>query len=112
MPTRTRKKNSVKKRHSPTNKAAATNPVNKPGFGTTVPDEPARISISVRRLVIQRPEITFSEITDALINLGWERPEIIRRWSTITTLRSDALAILNLARKHGWVMRGKTGRAR
>lgn len=62
-------------------------------------------------MIVQRPEMTLGEISDALINLGWEEIEITRRWNTIGTLRSDALAVLTLARAHGWVMQGKTERA-
>jgi hypothetical protein len=67
------------------------------------------ISDSVRRIVVQRPPLTLSEISLALVEFGWNRIEIAKRQSTIATLRSDAVSILTLARQHGWVMNGKAG---
>ena len=113
MPTKMQKRSSSKKRRVPLHDTVSTpSPANQSKINVAIPNKPTGISTSVRRIVVQRPETTLGEISDALIELGWDKFEIIRRWSAISTLRSDALAVLTLAQQHGWVMQGKLGRAR
>jgi hypothetical protein len=68
-----------------------------------------RISYSVRRIVVQQPEMSLGEICKAMIGLGLDEIEITRRLSIISTLRSGALAVLTLARQHGWATRRVAG---
>jgi hypothetical protein len=57
---------------------------------------------SVRRIVIRRPAFTSAEISQTLIEEGWDRGEVERRKSTIATLRNDALAVIALVKEAGW----------
>lgn len=59
------------------------------------------ISASVRRIVVRRPEITVADLNQALINDGWKPKEVEDRKSTISTLRTDALAIIAIAKEEG-----------
>jgi hypothetical protein len=81
-----------------------------PLVGGSRPTPAARgISDSVRRIIVQRPNLTLNELSVALVEFGWNQVEVDQRQSTIATLRSDALSILSLARQHGWVVNRKTG---
>jgi hypothetical protein len=57
---------------------------------------------SVRRVIIRHPTSTSAEISQTLIEEGWEKSEVERRKSTIATLRNDALAVIALVKEAGW----------
>ena len=67
-------------------------------------EQPKAPSISqvTRKLVIQNPTKTVDEISQLLIDGGWDAGDVEKRKSTIATLRADALAILKIAKECGW----------
>jgi hypothetical protein len=60
------------------------------------------ISAVVRKFVIINPDKSVDEISQLLIDSGWDAADVEKRKSTIATLRTDALAILKIARECGW----------
>ncbi|HLW54367.1 MAG TPA: hypothetical protein VKW06_16140 [Candidatus Angelobacter sp.] len=60
------------------------------------------ISTTTRRLVLQNPENTVDEISQMLIDGGWDAADVEKRKSTIATLRTDCLAIMKIAVECGW----------
>lgn len=71
---------------------------------TTKDEKPKAPSIStvVRKFVIQNPDKSVDEISQLLVATGWDAADVEKRKSTIATLRTDALAILKIARECGW----------
>jgi hypothetical protein len=59
------------------------------------------ISASVRRIMVRRPQLTAAEVSQALIDEGWDAGDVEKRASTIATLRTDALAIIAIAKEEG-----------
>lgn len=64
--------------------------------------KPPSISTVVRKLVIQNMDKSVDEISQLLIDTGWDAADVEKRKSTIATLRTDALAILKIAKECGW----------
>jgi hypothetical protein len=60
------------------------------------------ISVVVRKLVILNPDKSVDEVSQLLIDSGWDAADVEKRKSTIATLRTDALAILKIAKECGW----------
>ncbi len=60
------------------------------------------VSTVVRKLVIQNSDKSVDEISQLLIDTGWDAGDVEQRKSTIATLRTDCLAILKIARECGW----------
>jgi hypothetical protein len=82
-------------------------PVTTPPSASTEPpkDEkpkPPSISTVVRKLVILNPDKGVDEVSQLLIDTGWDAADVEKRKSTIATLRTDALAILKIAKECGW----------
>jgi hypothetical protein len=81
-------------------------PVTTPPASTQIAkeDQPKAPSIStvVRKLVINNPDKSVDEVSQLLIDSGWDAADVEKRKSTIATLRTDALAILKIAREFGW----------
>jgi hypothetical protein len=76
-----------------------------PASTETTKDEkpkPPSISTVVRKLVINNPDKSVDEISQLLIDTGWDPQDVDKRKSTIATLRTDALAILKIAKDCGW----------
>lgn len=59
------------------------------------------ISAAVRRIVVKNPAVTASEVSQKLIDNGWDAADVEKRTSTIATLRTDALAIIAIAKEEG-----------
>jgi hypothetical protein len=59
------------------------------------------ISAEVRKIVVRRPALTNAEIAQTLIDDGWDAGDVEKRMSTIATLRTDALAIIAIAKEAG-----------
>lgn len=59
------------------------------------------ISATVRRLVVKNPALTADELSQKLIDGGWDAGDVEKRKSTIATLRTDALAIIAIAKDEG-----------
>lgn len=59
------------------------------------------ISAAVRRIVIKNPAVTAAEVSQKLIDNGWDAADVEKRTSTIATLRTDALAIIAIAKEEG-----------
>jgi hypothetical protein len=59
------------------------------------------ISASVRRIVVRRPQLTSDEVSKTLVEEGWDVKDVEKRKSTIATLRTDALAIIGIAKEEG-----------
>jgi len=64
--------------------------------------KPPSISTVVRKLVILNPDKSADEVSQLLIDTGWDAADVEKRKSTIATLRTDALAILKIAKECGW----------
>lgn len=81
-------------------------PVTTPPPATETPKDekpkPPSISTVVRKLVINNPDKSVDEVSQLLIDTGWDAADVEKRKSTIATLRTDALAILKIARECGW----------
>lgn len=81
-------------------------PVTTPPPATETPKDekpkPPSISTVVRKLVINNPDKSADEISQLLIDTGWDAADVEKRKSTIATLRTDALAVLKIARECGW----------
>jgi hypothetical protein len=58
------------------------------------------ISTVTRSLVIDHPEKSVDDLIPLLVQAGF--PDAANRKSTIATLRTDALAILKIAKEKGW----------
>lgn len=80
-----------------------------PAASTDTPkdEKPKAPSIStvVRKLVINNPDKSVDEVSQLLIDSGWDAADVEKRKSTIATLRTDALAILKIAKECGWEKR-------
>ena len=59
------------------------------------------ISAAVRRIVVKNPAVTATEVSQKLIDSGWDSSDVEKRTSTIATLRTDALAIIAIAKEEG-----------
>jgi len=59
------------------------------------------ISAATRKLVILNQDKTVDEIAAMLIAGGWDAKDVEKRKSTIATLRTDALAIIGIAKEEG-----------
>src|SRR5712691_1187185 len=59
------------------------------------------ISAVTRKLVILNETKTVDEISQMLIADGWDKDDVASRKSTIATLRTDALAIIGIAKEVG-----------
>jgi len=59
------------------------------------------ISAATRELVILNQDKTVDEISQMLIAAGWDASDVTSRKSTITTLRTDTLAVINIAKEKG-----------
>jgi hypothetical protein len=59
------------------------------------------ISAAVRRIVVKNPAVTAAEVSQRLIDIGWDAADVEKRTSTIVTLRTDALAIITIAKEEG-----------
>ena len=59
------------------------------------------ISAAVRRIVIKNPSVTAAEVSQRLIEVGWDATDVEKRTSTIATLRTDALSIIAIAKEEG-----------
>jgi hypothetical protein len=59
------------------------------------------ISAAVRRIIIKNPAVTVAEVSQRLIDNGWDAADVEKRTSTIATLRTDALAIIAIAKEEG-----------
>jgi hypothetical protein len=59
------------------------------------------ISAAVRRIVVKNPAVTAAEVSQRLIDNGWDASDVEKRTSTIATLRTDALAIIAIAKEEG-----------
>jgi hypothetical protein len=59
------------------------------------------ISAAVRRIIVKNPAVTATEVSQKLIDNGWDAADIGKRTSTIATLRTDALAIIAIAKEEG-----------
>jgi hypothetical protein len=59
------------------------------------------ISGAVRRIVVKNPSVTAAEVSQRLIDNGWDAADVEKRTSTIATLRTDALAIIAIAKEEG-----------
>jgi hypothetical protein len=64
-------------------------------------DKAPSISAEVRKIVVRRPALTNAEIAQTLIDDGWDAGDVEKRMSTIATLRTDALAIIAIAKEAG-----------
>ena len=59
------------------------------------------ISAAVRLIVVKNPAVTAAEVSQKLIDNGWDASDVEKRTSTIATLRTDALAIIAIAKEAG-----------
>jgi hypothetical protein len=59
------------------------------------------ISAAVRRIVVKNPAVTAAEVSQRLIDNGWDAADVEKRNSTIATLRTDALSIIAIAKEEG-----------
>ncbi len=59
------------------------------------------ISAAVRRIVVKNSAVTAAEVSQKLIDNGWDAGDVEKRTSTIATLRTDALAIIAIAKEEG-----------
>jgi hypothetical protein len=59
------------------------------------------ISAAVRRIVVNNPAVTAAEVSQKLIDNGWDAADVEKRTSTIATLRTDALAIIAIVKEEG-----------
>ena len=59
------------------------------------------ISAAVRRIVVKNSAVTAAEVSQRLIDNGWDASDVEKRTSTIATLRTDALAIIAIAKEEG-----------
>lgn len=64
-------------------------------------EKASSISATVRRLVVKNPALTADEVSQKLIDGGWDAGDVEKRKSTIATLRTDALAIIAIAKDEG-----------
>jgi hypothetical protein len=88
--------------------AATPEPVTAPPAGsmekakeTPKKEKAPSISAAVRRIVVKNPAVTASEVSQKLIDNGWDAADVEKRTSTIATLRTDALAIIAIVKEEG-----------